>query len=92
MSKARAHVIISGKVQGVYFRVETREQALALRVAGWVRNRPDGTVEGIFEGDREKVEKLIHWCRQGPPKAEVSGVQTEWEEYLGDFTGFKISY
>lgn len=92
MAKARAHVIISGKVQGVYFRIETLEQALPLGVAGWVRNKPDGTVEGVFEGDREKVEELIHWCRQGPPKAAVSGVHTEWEEYTGDFTDFKISH
>lgn len=92
MLKARAHVIISGKVQGVYFRVETQEQAQGLGVAGWVRNRPDDTVEGIFEGEKENVEKLIHWCRQGPPKAVVSDVKIEWEDYKGDFPGFGIAY
>lgn len=91
MSKGRAHVIISGKVQGVYFRAGTRDQALALGVAGWVRNRPDGTVEGVLEGDREKVEELIRWCRQGPPRAAVSGVQIEWEDYRGGFNGFEIT-
>ncbi|MCL6636134.1 MAG: acylphosphatase [Peptococcaceae bacterium] len=92
MAKARAHVIISGKVQGVYYRAWTREQALALGVAGWVRNRPDGTVEGVFEGEREAVEKLTVLCRQGPPRAAVSGVQVEWEEYRGEFPRFEITY
>lgn len=92
MAKVRAHVIISGKVQGVYFRVETREQALALGVGGWVRNRPDGNVEGIFEGDKDRVEKLIGWCRQGPPKAVVAGVNIDWEDYQGDLARFEINY
>lgn len=91
MAKARAHVIVSGKVQGVYFRAETRDQAAALGVAGWVRNRPDGTVEGVFEGTKENVEKLIHWCRQGPPRAKVSGVQAEWQDYRGEFNNFVIT-
>lgn len=92
MAKVRAHVIISGKVQGVYFRAETREQALSLGVAGWVRNRPDGNVEGIFEGDRDLVEKLIDWCRQGPPKAVVVDVNIDWEDYRGDLGRFEINY
>lgn len=92
MSKVRAHVIISGRVQGVYFRAETRDQAMLLGVTGWVKNRPDGSVEGLFEGEQEDVEKLISWCRQGPPGAEVSGVKLEWESYKGEFTKFKITF
>ncbi|MFA4885725.1 MAG: acylphosphatase [Desulfotomaculaceae bacterium] len=92
MSNVRAHVIISGMVQGVYFRAETRDQALALGVTGWVKNKPDGIVEGLFEGEREDVEKLISWCRQGPPEAEVSDVTVSWESYRGEFPKFKITF
>lgn len=92
MAKARAHVIIRGKVQGVYFRLETKEHADLLGVTGWVKNRPDGAVEGLFEGDRESVEKLIDWCWEGPPMAAVSDVQVEWKHYRGEFAGFDIVY
>lgn len=92
MEKVRAHVIVTGQVQGVYFRAHTREQALSLEVAGWVRNRPDGTVEGVFEGEKENVGKLIEWCREGPPRAGVSGVHVNWEEYRGDFSSFGITF
>ncbi len=92
MSDVRAHVIISGMVQGVCFRAETRYQALALGVTGWVKNRPEGSVEGLFEGKREDVEKLISWCRQGPPEAEVSDVAVAWESYRGEFPKFRISF
>lgn len=90
MSKTRAHVVISGKVQGVYYRVETRDQAVALGVTGWVRNKPDRTVEGVFEGEQTGVDKLIQWCWQGPPRANVKSVDIQWQEYLGEFSGFKI--
>ena len=91
MPKACAHVTISGKVQGVYYRLETRDQAISLRVKGWVKNLPDGRVEGFFEGDREKVEALVAWCRQGPPRSAVSEVKVKWEEYRGDFDDFKVA-
>ncbi len=95
MSTVRVSITVKGRVQGVYFRSETREQALALGVRGWVKNRRDGAVEGVFEGERESVEKLVEWCRQGPPLAEVTEVQAEWEELpgdSGDFTGFRIKF
>lgn len=91
MPEARAHVVISGKVQGVYYRVETRDQARSLGVTGWVRNMPDGRVEGLFEGERGYVEKLIEWCRQGPPRARVSDVTVEWQAGRGEFCGFEIT-
>jgi len=90
-ARAGAHVYINGKVQGVYFRAETRERALQLNVRGWVRNLPDGRVEGLFEGDRRDVEKLIDWCRQGPPRAVVYDVAVEWRDYRGEFSGFSIT-
>ncbi len=92
MSKARARVLISGKVQGVYYRLETKEQAMAMGVTGWVRNRPERSVEGVFEGEKENIEKLIAWCRKGPPMAAVRDVQVEWEPYRNEFDRFDILF
>ena len=90
--KARSRVIVEGRVQGVFFRYSTREVANRLHVFGWVKNRWDGNVEAVFEGERERVEEMIEWCHQGPPGAHVQGVDTHWEEYLGEFDGFSIIY
>lgn len=67
-------------MQGVFFRVETRDRARSLGLAGWVRNVPDGTVEAVFEGDCERIESILAWCRQGPALAQVDEVQVEWLE------------
>ena len=75
----RAHVFVSGRVQGVFFRVFTREQAGERGVNGWARNLPDGRVEAVFEGPRAAVERVVEWCRHGPPYAEVSTVEIDWE-------------
>jgi acylphosphatase len=85
----RAHVYISGRVQGVFFRATTREQADRQAVAGWVRNLPDGRVEAVFEGPRGAVEECLAWCRQGPPGARVAGVEVEWEPPRGE-QGFRV--
>ena len=77
MSKARAEVIVRGRVQGVFFRQSTVEMATAIGLTGRVRNCPDGTVAAIFEGDRDKVKEAVTWCRSGPPAARVSEVQCE---------------
>ncbi len=79
MSDVRAHVIISGQVQGVFFRDSARREARARRLAGWVRNRPDGTVEAVFQGERDAVEALVRWCHTGPPQAAVDEVTVTWE-------------
>jgi acylphosphatase len=73
-------VIVRGRVQGVFFRAETRDRARSLGLAGWVRNNPDGTVEAAFEGDRERVESMVEWCRRGPRHAAVEDVDVSWEE------------
>ena len=86
----RTRVIVSGLVQGVNFRHHTRMQAEALRVSGWVRNLPDGRVEGCFEGEKEAVEALVAWCRRGPDWARVEGVEAAQEPYTGEFDGFTI--
>jgi acylphosphatase len=84
----RAHVRVTGLVQGVYFRGETRDRAASRGVAGWVRNRSDGSVEAVFEGPRSAVESLVDWCRRGPRGARVDQVDVLWEEPEG-LTGFR---
>ena len=90
--KVRAHVLISGRVQGVFFRYETKCLAVKLGVAGWVRNLPDGRVEAVFEGEKEDVERMIEFCHRGPPGAIVREVEVSWEEPTGRFQGFRILY
>jgi acylphosphatase len=89
---ARVQVLISGRVQGVYFRAYTRDQAVARGLSGWVRNLPDGRVAAVFEGDREKIDSMLAWCRQGPPYAAVDEVLTDWQPHQGEFQDFKITY
>ena len=91
-NKVRAHAIISGRVQGVFFRVETKRAADGFGVYGWVRNRRDGTVEALFEGDRDGVDAVLGWCKEGPAHARVSDVNVDWENYTGEFTEFDITY
>lgn len=86
----RAHVFISGRVQGVFFRAETLRTALSFGLAGWVRNREDGRVEALFEGEDESVERMLAWCRQGPPHARVESVDMAEEPWRGDLKGFRI--
>ncbi len=92
MRKVRVHLIIEGRVQGVWFRESTKRKALSLGVYGWVRNLPDGTVEVVAEGDEDKVRELIKWCHKGPPAAKVTNVKVEEEEYLGEFNSFDVIY
>ena len=84
MSEARAWAVIRGRVQGVFFRAETRDRARSLGLSGWVRNAPDGSVEAVFEGDRERIESILDWCRRGPGLAEVDGLDIAWEEPRGE--------
>jgi len=88
----RAHVVISGRVQGVFFRAETQRAAQRLGVTGWVRNRPDGTVEALFEGPAQAVQQAVDWCWQGSPMAKVSDVKIEWQDFAGEFEKFSITY
>lgn len=86
------HLIIAGRVQGVFFRLETQRAASRLGVDGWVRNLPDGTVEAFLEGERQAVEALVDWCRQGPAQARVDEVRIEPRTYEGQFKGFQIRH
>lgn len=86
----RCRLIISGRVQGVWYRQSTLEQAQLRGLNGWVRNLPDGGVEALLEGVEEKVSELITWCRKGPPSAIVKSVDVKEEPYVGDLSGFYI--
>ncbi|MFF2808407.1 acylphosphatase [Streptomyces sp. NPDC058000] len=83
----RKHVIVSGRVQGVFFRDTCRQNALARGVSGWVRNLPDGDVEAVFEGPEERVAQMVEWAHQGPPSADVKKVEVrdEGPEGLSSF-------
>lgn len=83
MQETRAHVFVSGIVQGVGYRFTTVEQAKQLGVTGWVRNLPDDRVEGVFEGTKAAVEEMIRWCYKGPRGAVVKDVIVEYEEPEG---------
>jgi len=90
--KTRAHVFVSGRVQGVFFRAETKYEADKRKVNGWVRNLPDGTVEAVFEGEKDSTNELIEFCKKGPPRARVENIKVIWEDYSGEFEDFKILY
>lgn len=88
--RVRAHILVSGEVQGVAFRAATVDEARRLGVQGWVRNVADGRVEAEAEGERAKVEALVRWCRRGPPAARVQDVQATFSAYAGDLGPFSV--
>jgi acylphosphatase len=91
MAEVRAHVWVSGMVQGVTFRWRAKEQAEQRGVAGWVANLPDGRVEAVFEGAEDAVRSVVDWCHRGPRMAEVSDVEVTWEDPEG-LTGFDVRF
>ncbi len=88
-SLQRTRALISGRVQGVFFRDSTREKAEALGLSGWVRNLPDGRVEAVFEGDPDRVREMVAWCESGPSSADVDDVSVEDETPEG-LSGFEV--
>ena len=90
--EARAHVLVSGMVQGVFFRASTRDMANSLGVRGWISNTMAGKVEAVFEGEKESVAKLVEFCSRGPPGASVVDIDVRWEKHRGEFSGFEIRY
>lgn len=90
MTKKRAHVFISGRVQGVNFRYNTLHRAQALGLTGWVRNLYDGRVEAVFEGDEQAIHQALDWCHRGPSSARVEDVSVEWGEPNGSFQDFGV--
>ena len=87
--RVRAHVFVSGRVQGVFYRATTRETAREHDVDGWVRNLDDGRVEAVFEGPRDAVETMVDWCETGSPAASVDDVEADYEEPRGE-SGFRV--
>jgi acylphosphatase len=88
--KVRAHVLVTGDVQGVFFRSGTRNQANLLNLTGWIRNLSDGRVEVVAEGQKDDVEAMVEFCRKGPPGARVDDVEITWEKPTGNFKEFEI--
>jgi len=92
IDKVRAHILVLGRVQGVFFRENTQRKAKKLGVNGWIKNLSDGKVEAVFEGDKKSVGKIISWAKRGPILARVEGIDIEWQEYIEEFTEFEIRY
>lgn len=88
----RAHVIIKGRVQGVCYRAFTQEVATKLGLTGWVRNKRDGTVEAVFDGERQKIEEAIKLCWEGPSLAHVTDIEIDWHEIDKEHTDFRITH
>ena len=88
--RKRVHLLLSGSVQGVFFRASTAHVARKLQLAGFVRNLPDGRVEVVAEGNEEALPKMVDWCRRGPPGAHVAHTDIDWEKPTGQFLDFQI--
>ena len=86
----RVRLLVSGTVQGVWFRESMKQEAELLGVQGWVRNLVDGRVEAVLEGDRAAVDRLVAWCHRGPPAAKVEHIAVQGEEAVGDLSSFVI--
>jgi len=87
---ARVHMIISGRVQGVFFRANTKSKAQSLNLSGWVKNLSDGSVEVVAEGPHDILADFVRWCHRGPAAATVDGIDIEWELATGELTQFGI--
>ena len=92
MEDKRVHLLITGKVQGVFYRASARDKADSLGIGGYVSNLPDGSVEAVAEGASESIDEFITWCRNGPPNAEVKDVKITFLPFIGEFTNFHIKY
>lgn len=90
--QTRAHVYVSGIVQGVFYRGHTQKTAQSLGLTGWVRNLPDGRVEAVFEGPMDDVQKALAWCRIGSPSAHVERVDVRYETPIGAFRSFRTRW
>ena len=90
--KIRAHIFVSGRVQGVFFREKTKKKAEQLRITGWIKNLADSRVEAIFEGKKENVQNMVDWARKGPIWAKIDALNVIWEDYKAEFNKFEIRY
>jgi acylphosphatase len=90
MAQKRIHIVVRGRVQGVYFRAAAQREARRLGLTGWVKNRNDGSVEMVAEGDEDSIKELSSWANHGPSAARVDNVDTRWRGYTGEFYEFAI--
>ena len=90
--KTCVNVVISGIVQGVWFRASTKDKAKQLGITGWVRNTFKGNVEAVFEGEEELIKEMLKWCEKGPPHARVENVVVKNQDTINGFENFKIKY
>jgi len=88
----RLHIIVSGRVQGVFFRSNTQKMAAKLGLTGWVKNKMDGTVEIVAEGSKDDLKKLLSWCNEGPSMARVEDIEVEWGKATDEFEHFSVRY
>ena len=88
--EVRATVLVSGRVQGVFYRASAMEEAQRLRLTGWVMNLPDGRVEAVVEGPGDAVDEFVAWCRRGPPSARVDDVEVQYGPATGEFATFQV--
>jgi len=86
----RARIFVRGKVQGVFFRENTKQKAQEIGLTGWVRNTDDGGVEAMFEGEREKILEIIDWGKTGPALAKVDNIEIEWQDFQNKFSSFQV--
>lgn len=91
MSLKRIHLVIRGRVQGVYFRASAVREAKRLGLTGWVKNRPDSAVELVAEGEEDQVKDFLAWAQHGPSTARVDKIDTRWRSYTGEFAAFEIA-
>ncbi len=92
MEDKRLHLVIEGKVQGVFYRASARDKAASLGLSGYVKNLAGGSVELVAEGTPEKLDQLVAWCRGGPPNAQVTDIKTTFSPAIGEFDNFHIQY
>lgn len=90
MGQKRIHLVVRGRVQGVYYRASAQREAKRLGLTGWITNRPDGSVEIVAEGEEDQVKDLLAWAQHGPSTARVEKVDTRWRSYTGEFSEFRI--
>ena len=90
MSAKRVQIIVRGRVTGAFFRAATQREARRLGISGWVRNRPDGSVELLAEGEEDSIKEIISWAQHGPSAARVDDVDVRWRSYTGEFSEFRI--
>ena len=90
MAQKRINLVIRGRVQGVYFRASAQREARRLGLTGWVKNRADGSVEVLAEGEEDQVKDFLSWAQHGPSTARVDKVDTRWRSYPGEFAEFRI--